>query len=1589
MPIDTHAPMSNPQPNPAPSRRSTPHGDRGVILVFVVVFLVLLAIIGAAFVSATRIDRMQIGNLGGRNIERDPNIRDVYDQAVEAVLEGLSNDPLLDVDGLGDGYMASLLPRLVLETDATSSEEFVGVWPKVSAPLGAIASTTFAEDFFIGSIKDPFTDAAGFRWHNGVYGLSDDGRMVGIWDQELEWYQGGEAALPERKRIFPALRPLDSLGELTDAGDFLQQGQPVFAGDADGDGIADCGMSLVVLDDSFPVGDIDRYLRGDRIYVVGYRIVDKNAQVNVNTARSRDGMRFATTDGNVELEALTDQDNGEFGGNIFGPTLAEPQRWGFFRSDVGLIELFEFSGLNAVTFDDAEDATLARLRELHQLDRARLGLVNESDPGNDIPTVAQIFARPLDVFNNDWDAGDNTVALSASGGEPEVRTDFYYNGVGDVMEWNLAARSDIGGRFFESPDWDGAADREEPDVLAAAPYLKIESNALHFRGGYEPRFGDSSVADDLRITVGLPAYNQSGGRGPLIDGGFNVVAQPFLGQVYPFMVVEDDGDRIFQLETADGTGGTINAVVPINDGAFFDPNVAPADGHGSWLAAGKIFTDDPDFLLAGNSPEAYTWKFSDASAENSRFVGPGVLHGANDGEFAYFRSLRSLITTENGIVLGVQPIELLDTVGTPANPTDPGLYGSASAQALARTHLLLGWTQEPLVVTNPGLTPDGDAAIAASAASANTSTVRELGRAYYHLMADPTNRLAGEVPIPQPGGFEGTLDAGGVDDVNGTENSVFRSTLRYPRTAGGTEPNLSAAQMALLRAFTAAVNTKDLRDADDDITAYWIDLGPLATDPDGDEIYGGGTDWAGTNVSAIVYGVERQPYITEVVVWDVGGTDSVAIELYNPHEADITLNDWYLVAGDRTTGAAAELTLPATPAAQISLDSVVVPANGYVVIASDPTPIAPGATTWKATIGNPGTFGGGEFFLDTDLDSGADLAAFVDEEMYLMRPLAETGLPATDSDNLFDGEIQKSDTEATELGVAGLELHGQESGTVSAPNFANMVPVDQVDLRNMIEDDHRYLYQRQTGSWAMVYPGRHDRSDVDNVTNSPTFGPDGIALSNNGAAPLDGLPQTDIEVHNPAASVLLAEDPGYFGTRYTLGLPNEPTVQSVTEIQVQNFRESDAANLGTTLEDGETLPDGSTTASPELRAFPFGMFPRDGDLLQVTMFGSHKLFVSPAVGTILQDDDTGNNTSDAIANAADGRVIELTSVSMDLGYMTVPDPLDTTATVSGIPSNIGRFDPIQGGFTDDYTFAADLFEVVRAGQVPGNDYFPNVRREEWGPYVDAAGGSVDTLLYDFRLTDGPARSDNAGDFGAEMPDAMWDTLPKPIDNDLDVFRPSALSREQVNNDAERLLPVQGRININTAPAEVLAMLPLVVDPATGEVDGVATTQMAIAIANYRDGIVDETIATSGDIAGGNVFESVFDLLDADDDTGRIQFADDGEVTAVGSDNERINIGNFTPVDGSTQMPTITAGTSGSWESEYNRLTRISNLITTRSDSFDVYIVVQSWGGWGAASGGDDSFIRLIDERRGHFQVNRGRTTTGGFTVTQFAVPPKD
>ena len=267
---------------------------------------------------------------------------------------------------------------------------------------------------------------------------------------------------------------------------------------------------------------------------------------------------------------------------------------------------------------------------------------------------------------------------------------------------------------------------------------------------------------------------------------------------------------------------------------------------------------------------------------------------------------------------------------------------------------------------------------------------------------------------------------------------------------------------------------------------------------------------------------------------------------------------------------------------------------------------------------------------------------------------------------------------------------------------------------------------------------------------------------------------------------------------------------------------------------------------------------------------------------------------------------------------TVDSPVDHA---DDLAENIGRFCPIEpggvpagsGGIDDlgtdpakyRYNFALDLFDYLDVYS-PQQDYFPGV---------------------------------DPGESGVSAPPtwAKFTPNPQPVANGP--ITDSSLA----NFGNEDGVGVEGKININTADWRVLSSIPFT--PAKNTIPAL-NQQIAQAIIAYREANGPfKSIFELQKIAGFKNAKGAISDPDPDDDSG-----------------------DFSPFNGYSWTGGAEAGKTdlvvNDYEATFLNLTRISNIITTRSDSYTVYVVVQGWRNAGSAN------PELVVQRRAAYIADR-------------------
>jgi hypothetical protein len=358
--------------------------------------------------------------------------------------------------------------------------------------------------------------------------------------------------------------------------------------------------------------------------------------------------------------------------------------------------------------------------------------------------------------------------------------------------------------------------------------------------------------------------------------------------------------------------------------------------------------------------------------------------------------------------------------------------------------------------------------------------------------------------------------------------------------------------------------------------------------------------------------------------------------------------------------------------------------------------------------------------------------------------------------------------------------------------------------------------------------------------------------------------------------------------------------------------------------------------------FPFGGFARNGDMLKVPFIGAYR--IKPAVAPV------------------DGEIVEMNPITMDASQATasqatasepLPLPVGLLANQTRIDEAIGRFcplaalDPLEaengmpfnGTNNDPYGWASHFFDYLDV-QVSSDDFFPNA-----DPRL--ADGSMPTntgAAPNVPTASNPLNYTNSASTTAE---------PTPVGN---------ASSVSANGDADQTLGKQGLININTASSWILQQLPgVTADMANAIVAdrqangpfktifdlnrvGVPATGVMPTSASFQTHGVNDQNTNNIDLYSNNPLPVHADISLADDPTA--PQGDFSQPTAVLNDGVRLD-----------------------FEEKTLMLNRISNLITTRSDEFTCYVLLQGWRGVGTSN------PTLAVQRRSAFFLDRNGITS--------------
>jgi DNA uptake protein ComE-like DNA-binding protein len=500
-------------------------------------------------------------------------------------------------------------------------------------------------------------------------------------------------------------------------------------------------------------------------------------------------------------------------------------------------------------------------------------------------------------------------------------------------------------------------------------------------------------------------------------------------------------------------------------------------------------------------------------------------------------------------------------------------------------------------------------------------------------------------------------------------------------------------------------------------------------------------------------------------------------------------------------------------------------------------------------------------------------------------------------------------------------------------------------------DVESWHYVRVSGTgdnhWKCVYPGRYD-GGVD--TNMPRndVGPKKtwfaplVAGSTAGAMPSIA---TKLGVADGQASYTSLFPPIQINNRdfagpYSIVGPNNT---------------NDPDNPWPNHNPGETA---------RFNVFPFGGFMRVGDVMQVPYMGAYQVreLATPLNSSPngFYDPKSGNDIA----------FLELNSLPMDCSFA------DDGITANDKYENIGRFSPLPPdditGYTkviynpvnpslaeDDwkghtYDFAKKIFDYFTV-IAPNEDFFPNINPDR-NPDPNKGG----TSAYRFRegLGSNPIFKNVLSTRNYPVVGTFPDEHAEVVKN---IDTGSSTSEEETAG-------VHGLINVNTANWKVLSTVPFTYDSARN-------ADIAKAIVNYREfGDLSVPLASRDPAVP---FRSLFDLAKVKGTIGgspgfrtfyEMHQFPPGDANSIPADPNDEH-GDFSPFDYKVPPKLMDAVTTDEeFEKQHLLITRISNLLTTRSDSFTAYVIVQGW------RNANTPQAELVVQRRAAMLIDRAGVT---------------
>lgn len=391
----------------------------------------------------------------------------------------------------------------------------------------------------------------------------------------------------------------------------------------------------------------------------------------------------------------------------------------------------------------------------------------------------------------------------------------------------------------------------------------------------------------------------------------------------------------------------------------------------------------------------------------------------------------------------------------------------------------------------------------------------------------------------------------------------------------------------------------------------------------------------------------------------------------------------------------------------------------------------------------------------------------------------------------------------------------------------------------------------------------------------------------------------------------------------------DPMAPTVDRLTLPGFGPKSHGLDGTVHNDGVYSPSVGTFRTRSLQVASYGMPGPWGENAPGTVAAPPAASPQPSLtapvspvggfprnGDLLQVTFVGRYT-------VEGAFREMNSISMDSAFAEDGDKSDddeSNGSGNGSPvEQLGRFCPIVRGSINDLEGRPD--PAVANAQ----------HRYAWA-----------TDLFDYLSVISPQDDylPNVDPFRGVGGAAL-----EPVANGLEITKSA-----NANRGREDTASIQGLVNLNTASWRVIAQLPFTSDPVTNE-------NIAWAIMQHRE--------------KNGPFRNLFDLHKV------AGFQD--ALGATATFNPLPHHGDITPLP----LNATASGDDeviGDFEARYLMINRISNMVSFRSDSFTVYVLVQGWRNPGTKQ------PELVVQRRAALIVDRSTLKPNRQSTTTFGSP---